>query len=281
MRALSSADCLDLWERGLGLHPLDQGLLALGAALPETPYESLAEWPLGRRNSALTELHCACFGRNLRGQVSCPRCAESLEFQVDGEALLKKEPPPHSQPFSPQPPRLPLGVALPSSRRGELRDGEQSPTVSEAEGQEGEGRSAGTPIVVKGHSFRLPTSRDLARAAREGDSRLAAIQLLESCRLEAGDKADWPDAELEEIGEALVSADPLAELRLRFDCVHCGHEWDESLDMVAFLWAEIEARAKRLLMEVHALAAVYGWTEKEILSLSARRRRLYLEMVTA
>jgi hypothetical protein len=233
MRALSSADCLNLWERGFRLHPLDRALLALGAALPETPYESLADWPLGRRNSALTELHCTCFGWNLQGQISCPECAEKLEFQMDGQALLKEE-------------------AVPSA-----------------------------PIVVKGHSFRLPTTRDLARTVRETDFRLAAIQLVESCRTDPGETADWLDEDLEEIGERMASADPMAEIRLTFDCAKCDHQWVESLDIVAFLWVEIEARAKRLLSEVHTLATAYGWTEKEILSLSEPRRRLYLEMVRA
>jgi len=246
MEALSNAGCLELWERGFRLHPLDRGLLALGAAFPETPYESLADWPLGRRNSALTELHCACFGRNLQGQVSCPQCGEKLEFQMDGQALLKHEAAP--QPLSPQ---------------------------------GGEGRVAGAPIVVKGRSFRLPTSRDLARVARETEPRLAAIKLLENCRVEAGDSAEWSDEDLEEIGERMAAGDPMAEIRIALDCAKCGHQWGESLDIVAYLWLEIEARAKRLLMDVHTLAMAYGWTENEILSLSEPRRRLYLGMVRA
>jgi len=79
----------------------------------------------------------------------------------------------------------------------------------------------------------------------------------------------------------MASADPLAEIRLKFDCAECAHQWNESLDIVAFMWLEIEARARRLLTEVHALAAAYGWTEREILSLSEPRRSLYLEMVRA
>ena len=35
------------------------------------------------------------------------------------------------------------------------------------------------------------------------------------------------------------------------------------------------------LAEVHALAAAYGWTEAEVLALSAARRRAYLELVGA
>jgi hypothetical protein len=46
------------------------------------------------------------------------------------------------------------------------------------------------------------------------------------------------------------------------------------------LWLEITARSQRLILEVHQLARTYGWTEAEILNLSAARRALYLKMVT-
>jgi len=71
----------------------------------------------------------------------------------------------------------------------------------------------------------------------------------------------------------------MAEILVTLSCPVCGSECNQSLDIAAFLWEEIEARAKRLLMEVHALASAYGWTEKEILSLSECRRASYLEMV--
>ena len=85
--------------------------------------------------------------------------------------------------------------------------------------------------------------------------------------------------DLEEIGEKMSGADPLAEIRLTFHCAKCGHQWSENLNIAAFLWTEIEARSKRLLMQVHALASAYGWTEAETLSLSEVRRAAYLEMV--
>ena len=212
---------------------MDQALVLLSAAPPERADTCLEEWPLGRRNSGLVSLHCAWFGPKLQGQVICPDCAASLEFQMDSEALCKKE------------------------------------------------VSAGAPIVVKGHTFRLPTTKDLALALRAADSRLGAIAMIENCRVDADERIDWQDEDLEAIGEQMASADPMAEIRLAFECATCGHPWDETLDMAAFLWAEIEARSRRLLMEAHTLAAAYGWSETEILSLSEPRRRFYLEMVRA
>jgi hypothetical protein len=77
----------------------------------------------------------------------------------------------------------------------------------------------------------------------------------------------------------MALADPMAETRLTLHCPKCENIWDETLDVVAFLWEEIEARARRLLLEIHTLALAYGWTEAEILSLTEDRRGRYVEMV--
>jgi hypothetical protein len=233
MRAISAADCLNLWERGCRFHPLDQGLLALAAALPDTPYQALAGWPLGRRNRALVELRCACFGSRLVAWVACPQCNEKLELEMDVRTLL----------------------------------------AAEREQQ------ADDPVSISGRSYRLPTSHDLARLAGETDARIAARRLLEACRLEAAGAADYSDEEIDEIGDRLALADPMAETRLALQCAACGNQWVEGLDIGSFLWAEIEARARRLLMEIHALASAYGWTEDRILTLSEARRAWYVEMV--
>jgi hypothetical protein len=233
MQPLSNFDLLTLWERGARMHPLDRSVLAVAAALPEAPVEAPADWPLGRRNRMLAELHCACFGSRLQGWLPCAQCGERLEFEMDGRAL--------------------------ASEQG--------------------GHAATEPVVVNGQSFRLPTSRDLARLAGEADSRSAAMRLLQYCRLEFDGAPALEEEDLEQIEEQLALADPLAETRLAMHCPACDHQWDETLNIGEFLWAEIEARARRLLFETHMLASAYGWSENEILSLSDPRRQLYLEMV--
>jgi hypothetical protein len=230
MHALSSADLLEVWERGSSLHPIDRGLLALHAALSET-YDDLADWPLGRRNQELAELRSACFGPRMEAWTACPRCAEKLEFQLDARTL-----------------------AAPCA-------------------------SAGTSINVNGQSFRLPTSRDVARAARETDPRIAAICVMAACRLEEGEPPAWSEQDIDEVGNQMALADPMAEIRLTLDCPACANQWDETLDLTAFLWTEIATRARRLLRDIHTLASAYGWSQREIVSLSGARRAAYLEMV--
>jgi hypothetical protein len=145
----------------------------------------------------------------------------------------------------------------------------------------------GEPVVAKGRAFRLPTSRDLAAVATESDPRAAALRLMERCRLvgTAGSDddvaRDWTETDVEALGEQMALADPLAEIALHFDCPACGAAFDESLDLAAFVWTEIEGRAKRLLSDVHALAGAYGWSETDILSLTPARREFYLAMVRA
>jgi hypothetical protein len=256
MGALTQGDFLALWESGRTLHPLDRGVLAVHAAFPETRRESVADWPLGRRNRALAQMRCLHFGTRLRGWTACRQCGDKLEFEMDGRALAEQAAPEPSKPGN--------------------QDGQDE------------------QIVVSGQVFRLPTSRDLALIAGERDSRAAAIRLLKHCRVGDSTIPDsrsdldepqsleaWTEDELDAVGERMAEADPLAEILLSFECPACGDTCQEPLDLAAFLWEEIEGRAKRLLLDIHALASAYGWSEAEVLSLSEARRQCYLEMVQA
>jgi hypothetical protein len=119
--------------------------------------------------------------------------------------------------------------------------------------------------------FRLPTSADLLAVNR-------AEQLLERCLLNGGDHLT--ENLRAAVGEKMSNADPMADIHLALNCPSCEHSWEAPFDIVAFLWREISAAARRLLREVHTLASAYGWTEGEILALSPARRRMYLEMAT-
>lgn len=235
MRTFSTSDILEMWERGRRLHPLDRGLLALSTARP-SPSEDLADWPLGRRNRALFELHCTAFGSRLQGWTSCAGCGEKVEFDLDANVLMSAQ------------------------------GGEQGWQET---------------LAVGGERFRLPTSRDLAEVMAASDPEPAAVRLLERCRERRSEPLALSDEMLEEVEEKMASADPMADMRLALLCPVCGHEWDGTLDIARFVWAEIESRARRLFWEVHHLARAYGWTEAETLSLPPERRAMYLEMVQA
>jgi hypothetical protein len=146
-------------------------------------------------------------------------------------------------------------------------------------GKSGAGSSR---IEVDGLRFRLPTTRDLARIAREGDADAAAQRLLLSL-IEADQIVDESAAQplSERLASALEESDPCIDLALDLDCPACGHAWTTSFDIAGYLWEEIDARSRRLLDEVHVLARAYGWPEREILSLTEARRAAYLERAMA
>jgi hypothetical protein len=126
--------------------------------------------------------------------------------------------------------------------------------------------------------FRLPNSVDLMAIAQSGSEEEAARMLLDRCCIEDDKPLDYSDALMTEVEQQISLCDPASDLRFQFACSSCSHAWDERLDIGAWCWEEIEIRAHQLLGEVHRLASAYGWSEAEILSLSAGRRRAYLEM---
>jgi hypothetical protein len=132
-------------------------------------------------------------------------------------------------------------------------------------------------VEVGGQRFRPPSTRDLAHVANEDDPRDAVTALLERCKLNDREPLSLSDAEIDEVGERLAGADPLAETRVALSCPECEAEDEETLDLATFAWTEVESRAKRLLLEVHALATSYGWTESDVLSVSEERRAFYVE----
>ncbi|MGW6805848.1 hypothetical protein ACWGCF_46290, partial [Streptomyces sp. NPDC055039] len=82
------------------------------------------------------------------------------------------------------------------------------------------------------------------------------------------------------LAEKAAEADPAADVTLNVNCPECGGATPAALDITSYLWTELDAWARDLLLDVHLLASAYGWSEPEILALSPLRRRYYLELCT-
>lgn len=242
MRALSSSELLDAWEQGQGQPAFRRALFLLAAACPERPPAELAALPIGRRDGLLLSLRELAFGTRISAVATCPACGERLDLQFETKEIRSA------------PPALPDGEPLTLRR-----DGWEA-------------------------CFRLPDSLDLAALASCASLEEARWSLLGRCVTEAMvdgttvDPAALPEPAASAIETAMAEADPQAEVRLGFACAACGHEWAPLFDVVQFLWSEVDAWARGLLRDVHALASAYGWTEEEILALSPFRRQAYLEL---
>jgi hypothetical protein len=137
-------------------------------------------------------------------------------------------------------------------------------------------------VTATGVRYRLPCLRDLAAVAGERDTAHAARLLLARCRMEGvdDDAIALSETGVADVENALEAADPNADISFEVRCEACGHLGVAQLDAAQLLWDEIDVHARALLADVHRLAFAYGWTEGEILALSAVRRASYLSMVT-
>jgi hypothetical protein len=242
VRPLSPAEALDLCDRGHVCGPTVRALLLLAAATAEADQEELAALPLGERDRRLLRLRALTLGPRLEAVARCPACGETAEIDLDSTELLA------------------TGEAVPELElsREDLR-----------------------------LRIRPASSGDLLAAAQAGEIKAARRRIAGRCLLGAwrGDEAasaeELSPRELDLVAEALAEADPGAELLLVVRCPSCGQEWRELLDVASFFWAELESRSRRALLEVHVLARAYGWREADILALSPRRRRAYLELIGA
>ena len=137
------------------------------------------------------------------------------------------------------------------------------------------------PIELDGYRFRLPNSRDLAVLQAIPDEEDIATHWLQRCLLTApADNAgELPDGLAQRLEPLLEKADPAASYTMLLDCPGCDRQLEQLFDVAAYLWEELEAYAVDLLGQVHRLALAYHWSEREILSLSASRRALYLNLL--
>jgi len=215
----------------------------LAIACPEQPWDELAALSIGERDALLLALREQTLGSKIDGFAECPRCAQRLEFDTTVDNLKVAKPDP--------------GV--------EVRE------------------LAADGLVLR---FRLPDSRDLAAVLDSQDTDEARNLLLRRCVLQASRdgtpvaSSELPPDIIVTLAQRIAVCDPQAEVLLDLRCPTCGHGWQALFDIVAFFWAELAARAERLLGEVHTLARAYGWSEADILNMGARRRRFYLEIAT-
>ena len=138
-------------------------------------------------------------------------------------------------------------------------------------------------VEVDGHAVtaRLPRPADVAGVASAPTGDAAAVALLERTLVTSEPPLGDTDlaALVSPVAAAMEAADPLGLVSVRIECPVCGATGEAAVDLIAWCWTAAEARAARLIDEVHRLALAYGWSEAEILSLGPGRRAAYLERV--
>ena len=249
MRALTAFEELRIWESGNRQTLATRSLMLLAAALPNSPPGDLARLPIGRRDALLLSLRELMFGSRIDGIAACPKCDERLDLMFD--------------------------VA-------EIRAANDS-GISEAASQH--------VLKLNGFEviFRPPDSTDLEAIAGCPDADSGRDKLLERCAIQVAREDPGSDepVSLGELPATVVTAlvekmgdvDPQANVKLNLACPACQYTWEAVFDIASFFWGEITDWAKRMLRQVHILASSYGWSEKDILEMSAERRSHYVQMI--
>jgi hypothetical protein len=242
MTVIGCSDWLQAWEAGAGMAAPARALGLLQAACPHAEGRQLAGLTLGRRDAMLLDLRQALFGKSIACTTNCPACAVRLELEFDCDQVRVRS------------------------------GGTASQQLLVACG----------PYRVR---FRLPTAGDLVKVAACADVGSARGALIESCITEASHDGlalaagQIPEEVLHAVMEHMAAADPQAATGIAQHCPSCGHDWESDFDIAGYLWLELDAWARRLLLDVHSLAKAYGWTEPDVVALSPSRRHAYLEMI--
>lgn len=248
MRSFNASELLTVWERGVYCPPAEKALLLLRSAFPDAPPVALGQLTVGQRDLCLLKLREMTFGTKLTGVAACPDCGEQVELDFDTRDIV------------------PDGNQLP-----EFRDDE---AVNEI------------PLALPGWElrFRLPTSADMV--SLQADASQERAKLLEACVLQASHEgkpaqpAELPEDVVAALSERMGKEDPYLNISLALKCPACTHEWQMIFDIVSYFMSEINFWASRMLREVHRLAFAYGWSEADILGMSAWRRQRYLELIS-
>lgn len=243
VKPLSAHDIIRIWELGHRMHPIGRALLILSASCSGSTRNKLASLPIGRRDALLLEIRSRIFGDNMNCFATCPKCVEKIQFILSARSLIVKSP------------------AEPYDIAHELS-------------------SDGLSLL-----FRLPDSTDQLAVVSSDNIEVTRLLIIKRCMLHAsisGTPITTEDVQENAINllcSGILELDPGSELLLDVTCAACGNQWQTLFDIVTFFWSEISAEAERLLLEVHNLASAYGWSESDILSMSALRRRYYLERI--
>ena len=223
---------------------IDKSIILLDLANPELEPEDIEMLSIGRRDSMLFELRKRMFGSRLINTAYCPKCNEQIEWENDIKDLN-----------------------ILDSDVGKLQN-EYSTTIDNFN------------IL-----FRLPNTSDFLNSQGRDVVHVDSHKIIRSCitKVKKGSDdyniSDLPDNILNAIEDQIEKEDSLADIRMLLTCPNCSNQWQASFDIVSYLWAEINSWAKNTLQEVAFLAGSFGWSEQEVLSMSPKRRQMYLEML--
>lgn len=256
LRPLTGEDESLLFDAGEALLPVERTTAILARCvirlgpLDEVTTDAVRSLTVGDREALLLHIRRLTLGERLQCVLRCPdgECGKKMDLELNIDDLLV---PPYSS-----------------------DDGHQEMTVT----------GDGVTYTVR---FRLLTGTDAEAVAPLAVTNVhaAADELLrrsvESVSRDDGQPVhDLPAAVAKVLPAKLSEADPQAELTLNLSCPECHKDFSALFDAGTFFFQEIAAGMRRLYRDVHLLAFHYHWSEAEILGMTSRKRRRYLDLLS-
>ncbi|MEL6854287.1 MAG: phage baseplate protein [Cyanobacteria bacterium J06607_13] len=241
MKALSAAELLTVWERGMSLAAPQRALLLLSAAHPKSTLDQLAQLSVGQRDAQLLTLREQILGSQIVSLATCPQCGNTLELTFEVADIRLSDHVESTANLSLQLDGYEVEYRLPNSE--DLAEISKLANVSTA--------------------TQLLQQRCLC-SVHYRDEKISPEQI--------------PPEVNQAMLAQMAQADPQADIQLDLSCSDCGHQWQAAFDILTFFWQELTVWAQRILQEVHQLASAYSWSEADILAMSPQRRQIYLEM---
>ena len=204
------------------------------------------------REFLMWKLREITLGKSLRAMIVCgdPKCAQSMDIGLNLDDLLP--------------------AAKPVDRRVFKFD-----------------------VVESGETFsfafRLPAGADQEACAEHlrGDPTVAVNHLLarivlrlnDNCSVDEQTIGSLSPQVLSEIERAIEELAPVESINIEAGCVECGRPSVSPLDLTSYFLNELQHNRRGLEHEVHFIAWHYHWSEREILALTRRKRRRYIELI--
>lgn len=244
MNVLSAEQLLLVWEQAHNYSLLQKTLLLLNLVTPESEKRDVELLSIGQRDTHLLKLRNYLFGSTLHNTTNCPNCKSKLEWDMNLGDLIIQETDKHEY------------LRVHSLNMDDFQ--------------------------IK---FRLPNSKDIIQFLSENGDKTKPYSFLRYCILEIVSVKS--NKKIQSVPENIINAlieriselDPAADIRINISCPSCGYKWEAIFDIMSYLWSEIDNWAHKTLQEVYILASAFGWPEKDILNMDAKRRQTYIEMI--
>jgi hypothetical protein len=256
LHPLTGDDEVFLLETGAALLPaqrttslLSRCLTRLGS-LKQVTTDTVRSLTVGDREALLLNLRRMTLGDRLQCVLTCPNpdCGEKMDLELKVSDLL-----------------LPPYVGHQALYDTTLLENGDRYTVR----------------------FHLPDGACQEEAAllARTDPQAAASLLLHRCiefiGSEEGRSVDHlPMGAPSQLSARMQELDPQAELMLNATCPACSYNFSTIFDTCTYFFQELTSRVKHLYREIHLLAFHYHWSEAEIMGMTSKKRRLYLDLLT-